>query len=158
MFRALLAHLQEASHKQHVVYCALFLSVGWTQYNNCLCSASWRWASNARNMYSLLIHNKLITKSASLWIYCTDILYWYTVLISKTCYYANVQISIVTGKCESFTLTTCSVHKHLNMRKKRERLEKHNRAFSAEIQSYLLPVIQRLILQTLLHNKLPLTL
>jgi hypothetical protein len=31
-----------------------------TQYTNCcLCSASWRWASSAQNMYRLLFHNKL---------------------------------------------------------------------------------------------------
>jgi hypothetical protein len=37
-----------------------------TQYTKrCWCSASWRWASNARNMYRPLIHNELNTKSAS---------------------------------------------------------------------------------------------
>jgi pyruvate-formate lyase len=31
MFRALLAHLQEALHKQHLVYCVRVMSVGCTR-------------------------------------------------------------------------------------------------------------------------------
>jgi hypothetical protein len=31
IFRALLAHSQEALHKRHVVYCARVMSVGWTR-------------------------------------------------------------------------------------------------------------------------------
>jgi hypothetical protein len=42
--------------------------------NSCLCSVSWRWASSARNMQRLLIHNKLTTESASYWSYYTDML------------------------------------------------------------------------------------
>jgi hypothetical protein len=42
------------------------------QYTNCcLCNASWRWASNARNLYRPLVHNKLNTESASRWFYYT---------------------------------------------------------------------------------------
>jgi hypothetical protein len=44
-----------------------------TQYTNCrLCSTSWAWASNARNMYRPLILNKLNRKSITL-----VLLYWY---------------------------------------------------------------------------------
>jgi hypothetical protein len=66
MFRVLLAHLQEALHKLHLVYCVRVKSVGCAsftpilvqptdithmQYTKCLlCSASWRWGSSARNM------------------------------------------------------------------------------------------------------------
>jgi hypothetical protein len=66
MFRALLAHPQEALQKRHLVYCVRVMSVGCTsstsilvqpidtirtQYTKCrLCSASWGWASNSRNM------------------------------------------------------------------------------------------------------------
>jgi hypothetical protein len=46
------------------------------QYTNYrLCSTSWRWASSARNMYRLSIHNNLNTKSASCWFYDADILW-----------------------------------------------------------------------------------
>jgi hypothetical protein len=93
MFRALLAHLQEALHKRHLVYCVRVMSVGctiigaelqpWcsqlttrTQYTKCcLCSASWGWASNARNMQRELILNKLNKKCFKL-----VSLYWYTVM------------------------------------------------------------------------------
>jgi hypothetical protein len=67
MFRALLAHPQEALNKRHLVYCVRVMSVGcyqdWsvaafqptgitrTQYTKCrLFSVSWGWASNARNI------------------------------------------------------------------------------------------------------------
>jgi hypothetical protein len=69
MFRALLAHLQEALYKRHLLYCVRVLSVGctrievrfnpvaWhahvhnTQYNKCrLFSSSWGWVHNARNI------------------------------------------------------------------------------------------------------------
>jgi hypothetical protein len=63
MFRALLAHPQGALHKRHLVYCVRVMSVGSTpilvqpidiirtQYIKCLlCSTSWGWESNARNM------------------------------------------------------------------------------------------------------------
>jgi hypothetical protein len=74
MFRALLSHHQEARHMQHWVYCVRV-------YVCCLCSVSWCWASNARNMQKPLIHNKFNTKSATRWFYYTDIL-WRT--INKT--------------------------------------------------------------------------
>jgi hypothetical protein len=61
MFQALLAHPQVALDKRHLEYCVRVMSVGCTrlkptditrtQYTKCrLCSASWEWASNARNM------------------------------------------------------------------------------------------------------------
>jgi hypothetical protein len=65
MFRTSLAHPQEALLKQHLVYCVRIMSVSFgmvatlpqptdiicTQHTKChLCSASWGWASNARNM------------------------------------------------------------------------------------------------------------
>jgi hypothetical protein len=67
MFGALLAHPQEVLDKRHLVYCVRVVSVGCTRigvlctpilvqntrthYTKCrLCSASWGWASNARNM------------------------------------------------------------------------------------------------------------
>jgi hypothetical protein len=64
MFRALLAHPQETLYKRLLVYCVRVMSVGYTRlgvvqatditftlYTKCcLWSASWRWASNARNM------------------------------------------------------------------------------------------------------------
>jgi hypothetical protein len=40
MFRALLAHPQEALHKRHLVYCVRVMSVGCTKIE----------ASNARNL------------------------------------------------------------------------------------------------------------
>jgi hypothetical protein len=44
------------------------------QYTKCrLCSAPWRWACSARNMYKLLIHNKLNTNSAYRWSYYADV-------------------------------------------------------------------------------------
>jgi hypothetical protein len=39
MFRALLAHLHEALHKQHLVYCVLVMSVGCYQWNSNLGSS-----------------------------------------------------------------------------------------------------------------------
>jgi hypothetical protein len=65
MFQALLAHLQEALHKQHLVYWMLVTSVGCNRIGvehsstpilvqpsvKChLCNISWGWASNAQNM------------------------------------------------------------------------------------------------------------
>jgi hypothetical protein len=80
MFRALVAHLQEALHKRHFVYCMRVMSVGCTRIGvnsnpaanwhntqtpifvypsditrtqhtkRCLCISSWGWASNARNV------------------------------------------------------------------------------------------------------------
>jgi hypothetical protein len=66
IFRALLAHPQEALLLRHLVYCMRVMSVGCTtvgvelgqqtdmtrtQYTKCrLCIASWGWASNDRNM------------------------------------------------------------------------------------------------------------
>jgi hypothetical protein len=68
MFRALLAHPQEALKKQHFVYCVRVMSIGCTSstpilvqptditrthYTKCrLCSIFWGWASNSRNMYT----------------------------------------------------------------------------------------------------------
>jgi hypothetical protein len=46
IFRVLLAHLQEALHKRHFVHCVRVMSAGCGR----LCSTSWGWASNARNM------------------------------------------------------------------------------------------------------------
>jgi hypothetical protein len=81
MFRALLAHPQEELHSGTwyiaCVLCQLAIpGLEWntpvlvqptditrTQYTNCpLCSASWRWASNARKMQRLLVRNKLNKK------------------------------------------------------------------------------------------------
>jgi hypothetical protein len=78
MFRALLAHPQEAQHKQHLVYCVRVMSVGCnsftpilvqptdithTQYTKCrLYIASWGWVRNARNMSRPLIIGKLNKK------------------------------------------------------------------------------------------------
>jgi hypothetical protein len=72
MFQALLAHLQEALHNRHLVYCVSVSLPGRTkvgvqpaditrtQYIKCrFCSASWRWASNARKTQRPLILNKL---------------------------------------------------------------------------------------------------
>jgi hypothetical protein len=94
MFRALLAHPQEALHKRHLV-CILFAYVSWlwhgccftatvpqptdiirTQYTKCLlCSTSWWWASNGRNIQRPLILNKLNEKCITL-----ISLYWYTMV------------------------------------------------------------------------------
>jgi hypothetical protein len=82
MFRALLAHLQEALKKRNLVHCVRVMSVGCyqvqptdttrTQYNKFrLRCASWRWASNAPNMYIPLILNKLNKKCITL-----VLLYW----------------------------------------------------------------------------------
>jgi hypothetical protein len=76
IFRALLAHLQEALHKQYLVYCVRVMSVGCTriggncsqlttrtQYTKCrLCNTSWGWASDAWNTYRALILNKMNKK------------------------------------------------------------------------------------------------
>jgi hypothetical protein len=97
MFRALLVHPQEALHKQHLIYSVRVMSVGcnldWrstailvqptditrTQYTKCrFCSTSWRWASNARNIYRLLPLNKL-NKICITFVS----LYWYTVVHGK---------------------------------------------------------------------------
>jgi hypothetical protein len=64
MFRALLAHPQEVLHKLHLVYSTPVLvqptDITRTQYAKCrLCSASWGWASNTRNIERPLILNKL---------------------------------------------------------------------------------------------------
>jgi hypothetical protein len=83
MFRALLAHRQEAPHKRHLVYCVLCQldAPGWsvtpnvvhstditrTQYTKRrLCSTSWGYASNARNRYRPLVLNKLNKKCIAL--------------------------------------------------------------------------------------------
>jgi hypothetical protein len=64
MFQALLAHLQEMLHKQHLVYCMCVMSIGCTRtgvvqptditcmkYTKCrLYSTSWGWASNTQNI------------------------------------------------------------------------------------------------------------
>jgi hypothetical protein len=55
IFRALLAHLQEALHKRHLIYSTPVLvklnDITRTQYTNFrFCSASWGWVSNARNV------------------------------------------------------------------------------------------------------------
>jgi Pyruvate/2-oxoacid:ferredoxin oxidoreductase delta subunit len=79
MFWALLAHLQEALHNNLCIACVLCWLAGTrvsaSQHN------THRWASSAWNMYRLLIHNKLDTKSASCWSYCT-VTCWIWVFIS----------------------------------------------------------------------------
>jgi hypothetical protein len=92
IFRALLAHPQEALHKRHLVYCVGIMSVGSattvlqschsqltyarTHYTKCrLCTASWGWASNVRNMKGHSILNKLNEKFITL-----VSLYWYTMM------------------------------------------------------------------------------
>jgi hypothetical protein len=86
MFRALLAHPHEALHKRNFVYCVRIVGETATvpqptdsirtQYTKCLLwSASWGWASNARNMYRPLIHNKLNETCITL-----VSLYWYTMI------------------------------------------------------------------------------
>jgi hypothetical protein len=101
MFRALLAHPQNALHKRHLVYCVRVMSVGCTrigvelptditrtQYTKCcLYSASWGWASNARNMYRPLILNKLNKKCIML-----VSLYWYTVMRGQHHYIFTILI------------------------------------------------------------------
>jgi hypothetical protein len=85
MFRALLAFSQEAIHKQHLVYCLRFAQ-SWcsqlttrTQYTKCrLCSDSWGWISNARNMQRPLILNKQNKKCITL-----VSLYWYTMMCGQ---------------------------------------------------------------------------
>jgi hypothetical protein len=83
MFRALFAQPQETLHKQHLVYRVTVMSVGctrnemelsplwsWcsqlttrTQYIKCrLCSASWGYEGNARNIQRPLILDKLNKK------------------------------------------------------------------------------------------------
>jgi hypothetical protein len=94
MNRTLLAHPQEVLYKEHLVYCVRVMSVGFTrtgvklqqptditctQYTKCrLGSASWGWASNARNMYRSLSLNKPNKKCITL-----VLLYWYTA-VKKT--------------------------------------------------------------------------
>jgi hypothetical protein len=88
MFQTLLAHLHEALHKWHLVYCVHVMSFGcnnpsaanWHNthaiiYKCRSCSASWRWASNAQNMYRPLILNKLNKTCITL-----VLLYWYTLM------------------------------------------------------------------------------
>jgi hypothetical protein len=74
MFRALFAHLQEALRKLPFVFWCVLRLLAAKQNTDCLCSASWRWASSAWNMWKPLIYNQLNTKSASRWFYYTDIL------------------------------------------------------------------------------------
>jgi hypothetical protein len=107
MFRAFLGHLQEALQKRHLVYCVRVMSVGCTrieaeasilaqptditrtQYTKCrLCSISWWWASNARNMQRPLILNKLNEKCITL-----VSLYWCTMMHG---HYTDILWCIVT--------------------------------------------------------------
>jgi hypothetical protein len=86
MFRALIAHPQEVLHKLHLVYCVRIMSsstpilvqptdITRTKYAKCrLCSASWGWASNARNIQRHLILNKQNKKCITL-----VSLYWWDV-------------------------------------------------------------------------------
>jgi hypothetical protein len=92
MFRSLLAHPQEALHKRHFVYCVRVMSAApelvppRTQYTKCrLCSASWWWASNIRNMERPLILNKLNKQCITLVSLC----WYYKVLtiINRTTYH-----------------------------------------------------------------------
>jgi hypothetical protein len=100
MFRALLGNPKEALHKRDKVYCLRVMSVGCTrievplqltditrmQCTKCrLSSASWGWASNARNMQRPLILNKLNEK----WITLVS-LYWYTMMHGQQ----NIQYSV----------------------------------------------------------------
>jgi hypothetical protein len=79
MFRALLAHPQEAVHKRHQDFTPILVQptdITRTQYTRTKCrlwSASWGWASNDRNMYRALILNKLNKN----WIMLVS-LYWYS--------------------------------------------------------------------------------
>jgi hypothetical protein len=86
MFRALLAHPQEALHKPHLVHCVRDWSstsilvhptdITCTQCTKCrLWSTSWGWASNTWNMQRPLIVDKLNKKCITL-----VSLYWYTVM------------------------------------------------------------------------------
>jgi hypothetical protein len=102
MFRALLAHIQEAQHKQKLgILCACYFSwlhtpilvqpadITHTQYMKCrLCSVFWRWPSNARIMYKPLILNKLNKKCITL-----VVLHWYIGFISS----AVVKICMLKG-------------------------------------------------------------
>jgi hypothetical protein len=80
-FRALLTHLQDAKHKRHLVrwsgtpILVQPTDITRTPYTKCrLCRASWRWASNAWNMYRPLILTKLNKKRITFFYY-TDILW-----------------------------------------------------------------------------------
>jgi hypothetical protein len=64
MYRALLAHLQEALHKRHLVYCVHVMSVGCTRIGV-------EFHSNPGSSPQILINWR---KSASRWFYYTDIL------------------------------------------------------------------------------------
>jgi hypothetical protein len=89
MFWKLLSHPQEALHMRHLVYCVRVMSVEVetsilvqppdvtsTKYTKCrLWSASWGWASNARNMYRPLILNKFNKECITL-----VSLYWYSMI------------------------------------------------------------------------------
>jgi hypothetical protein len=90
MFRVLLAHPQEVLHKRQLVYCVRQLAESGLKFhsnpgaanwhNVLLCSASWGWASNTRNIYGPLILNKLNKKCLTL-----VSLYWYTMTqVNKT--------------------------------------------------------------------------
>jgi ribosomal protein L33 len=77
MFRALLAHPQEALYKRYLVYCMRVIIP--MQCTKCrLCIAAWGWTSNARNMQRPLILNKLNKKCITL-----VSLFWYRVMFSK---------------------------------------------------------------------------
>jgi hypothetical protein len=110
MFRALLAHLQEALHKRHLVYCVHVMSLAairigvepilkaakditHMQYTKChLCSASWGWASNAWNTQRPLILNRVNKKYITLFS-----LYWYTVMYGQP----NINLVIHSSKIKT---------------------------------------------------------
>jgi hypothetical protein len=90
MFRALLAHPQEATHKRHFVYCVRMSVVCGTvatvpqttdirtQYTKCrLCSVSWGCLSNDRNMQRPLILNKLNESAWCCFHYTYDLVVFY---------------------------------------------------------------------------------
>jgi ferredoxin len=82
MFRASLAHPQEALHKRHLVYCTRVqpTDIKREQCTKCrLCRASWGWASNVRNMQRSLILNKLNRKCITLVLF-----YWLQRQFSRT--------------------------------------------------------------------------
>jgi hypothetical protein len=91
--------------------------------NCCLFSASWGWASSSWNMYTLLIHYKQNTNTASRWFYCTDILQCtvnrtlsLTMLYQSTHLWANIHIHFHGNRWPTFipTFRCLPTHSLLN--------------------------------------------
>jgi hypothetical protein len=95
MFRALLAHPQEALLKRHLVYCVRVISVGR------LCNASWGWAINARNMSRPLILNELNRQCIML-----VSLYWFFF----PCLWTNTALSNFAAEAWNHATTELSLH------------------------------------------------